>query len=76
MLACRKEAESRSARGSSKVKAQLCSHEEEVDDEEKTEKRTLMILSTTEGHIYAQDPLCYTSGTVLISLRCVEKGTQ
>src|SRR6266852_4311691 len=60
----------------SKVKAQLCSHEEEVDDEEKTEKRTLMIPGTTEGHIYAQDPLCYTSGTVLISLRCVEKGTQ
>ncbi len=76
MLACRKEAKSRSTRGSSKVKAQLCSYEEEVNDEEKTEKGTLMIPGTTEGHIYAQDPLCYMLGTVLISLRCVEKGTQ
>src|SRR5258707_13853026 len=76
MLACRKEAESRSARGSSKVKAQLCSHEEEVDDEEKTEKRTLMIPGTKEGHIYAQDPLCYIPGSLLIRLSCVDKRGQ
>jgi hypothetical protein len=32
-----------------------------------------MIRGATEGHIYIQDPLCYTSGIVLIKLRCVER---
>ena len=45
--------------------------------EEKREQiKTLIIPGTTEGHIYIQSPLCYTSGIVLINLRCVEKGTQ
>ncbi len=56
-------------------KTQLCSHEEE-GDEEKRQKMTLNIEVLRRCPKYMQDPLCYTSGIVLISLKCVEKVTQ
>jgi len=55
-------------------KAQLCSHEKK--GQRRRQKKTLNIEVLQRCPKYMQDPLCYTSGIVLISLKCVEKVTQ